>query len=77
MKGFVKAMDNLPKLVKIILALPVLDIVWAVYRLCRSISKHSTLGIVLAIIMIIVCPVLFWLVDIITIILSNRVLWID
>ena len=77
MKGLVKSMDNLPKLVKIILALPVIDIVWAVYRLCRSIAKKSVLGIVLAVIMLIVCPAIFWLVDIITIILTDRVLWID
>jgi len=77
MKGLVKAFDGLPKLVKFILALPVLDIVWAFYRLARSINKGSVLGIVLAIIMIFVCPALFWIVDIITILLSNKVLWID
>lgn len=77
MKDFVKAMDKLPKLVKILLALPVLDIVWAIYRLCRSGAKKHTLGVVLAVVMIVVCASLFWLVDIITIILDDKVLWID
>lgn len=77
MKGFVKAMDKLPVLVKVILALPVLDIIWAIYRLCKSISKHNTLGIVLAIVMLILCPAIFWLVDIITILVADKVLWID
>jgi len=77
MKGLVKSFDNLPKLVKIILALPVLDIVWAFYRLARSVSKGSVLGIILAIVMIFVCPAIFWVVDIITIILLNKVLWIN
>ena len=77
MKGLVKSFDKLPKLVKVLLALPILDIVWAFYRLARSISKGSLLGIILAIIMIFVCPAIFWIVDIITIILANRVLWID
>lgn len=77
MKGIVKAFDGLPKIVKFILALPVLDIVWAVYRLCRSLSKNNVLGIVLAIIMLFVCPAIFWLVDMITILLANKVLWID
>ena len=45
MKELVAAMDKLPKLVKIILALPGLDIVWNVYRLVRSIAKKSMLGI--------------------------------
>ncbi len=77
MKGIVKAFDGLPKIVKFILALPALDIVWAVYRLCRSLNKNNVLGIVLAIIMLFVCPVIFWLVDMITILLANKVLWID
>jgi hypothetical protein len=77
MKGLVKSFDKLPKLAKIILALPILDIVWAFYRLFRSINKGSGLGIVLAIVMIFVCPAIFWIVDIITIILANKVLWID
>jgi len=77
MKGIVKAFDGLPKIVKFILALPVFDIVCAVYRLCRSLNKNNVLGIVLAIIMLFVCPAIFWLVDMITILLANKVLWID
>lgn len=77
MKELIKSFDNLPKLVKIILALPVLDIVWAIYRLCKSIDKGNFIGIILAIVLIIVCPVILWILDLITIILSNKVLWID
>ena len=77
MKDLVKTFDNWPKLVKIILALPVLDIVWAIYRLCKSISKGNVLGIVLGIVLLLLCPTIFWVVDIITIILFNKVLWID
>ena len=77
MKGLIKSFDKLPKLVKIIFALPVLDIIWAVYRLCRSISKGNLLGIVLAILMLAICPAIFWLVDIITILLTDKVIWLD
>ncbi len=77
MKGLVKAFDGLPRIVKFILALPVLDIVWAIYRLCRSLSKKSTIGTVLAIVMLFLCPAIFWLVDMITILVANKVLWID
>ena len=77
MNELVKSMDGLPKIVKVILALPVLDIVWAIYRLCKSISKNSVVGIVLAVLMLIFCPVILWVVDIITIIVSDKVLWID
>ena len=77
MKELIKSFDNLPKIVKIILALPVLDIVWAIYRLLRSIEKGNFLGIILAIILLIVCPVILWILDIITIIVADKVLWID
>ena len=77
MKSLVKAFDSLPKWVKVILALPVLDIVWAVYRLCRSLSNNNALGIVLAILMLLICPTLFWLVDIITLLVMGKVVWLD
>ncbi len=77
MSGLIKTFDEFPKIVKILLALPFLDIVWAVYRLCKSIEKNNAVGIVLAILMLIFCPTLFWIVDLITIICMDKVLWID
>ena len=77
MKSLIKSFDNLPKLVKLIFALPGLDIIWGVYRLIRSINKGNLLGILLGIIMLAVCPAIFWIVDIITILLADKVLWID
>ncbi len=75
MDSFVKAFDGLPKAVKIILAIPFLDIIWVIYRLCKSIAANHTLGIVLAILFIFIGIPFLWLVDIITIILYDRVLW--
>ena len=77
MSELIKTFDKLPKLVKVILALPVLDIVWAVYRLCRSLEKKSAIGIVLAILMLFFCPAIFWLVDIITLLVIDKIVWID
>ena len=77
MKDIIKAFDNLPTIVKVILALPGLDIVWAVYRLCRSIDKNNTDGIILGVLMILLCPVIFWILDIISLIAYDKVLWID
>lgn len=77
MQEYINAFDNLPLVAKIIFALPMLDILWAIYRLCKSLSKQNTVGIVLAVLMLIVCPALFWLVDIITLAFTGKVLWID
>ena len=51
MQEYINAFDNLPLVVKIIFALPMLDILWAIYRLCKSLSKQNTVGIVLAVLM--------------------------
>lgn len=77
MRDIIKFFDGLPLIVKIIFALPFLDILWAVYRLCRSIDRENALGIVLAVLMLFFCPAIFWIVDIITLIVREEVLWID
>lgn len=77
MNAFVKGMDNLGLVWKLIFALPFLDIIWNIYRLMRSVDKGSVLGIVLAIILIVIGWSFLWILDIITILLSRRVLWID
>ncbi len=77
MNQIISSFDSLPKWAKIVLALPFLDIVWAVYRLCKSISKNNTLGIILAILMLFICPTIMWIVDIVTIIAFDKVIWID
>ena len=77
MKGFTKWMASAPKWLKIVLALPFLDFVWNVNRLFRSIVKKSTIGIVLGVILLLFGWAFMWVLDIITIALSNKVLWID
>ena len=53
MKDIIRAIDNLPFIVKLILALPGLAVFWAVYRLFRSIDKQNVLGIVLAAVLLV------------------------
>lgn len=77
MKDIIRAIDNLPFIVKLILALPGLAVVWAIYRLLRSLDKNNVVGIVLAVILIVAGPTFFWIVDIITLLLKGNVWWID
>ena len=77
MKDIIKAVDNLPLIVKIIFALPGLAVVWAIYRLLRSLEKKNTLGIVLAIVLIFAGPTFFWVIDLICLLLNGKVWWID
>ena len=77
MKSFIKAIDDLPALVKLILALPGLDIVWVIYRLLRSLVKNNILGVIVAVVAIVVGLPWLWLVDIICILLNGKVWWVD
>lgn len=75
--NFVKTMDELPLIVKIILAIPALDIIWVVYRLVKSLNKKSTIGVVLALVLLFFGWPFLWLLDIIFIVLRGQVLWVD
>ena len=77
MKDLIKTIDNLPKLIKLILAIPALDIIWVVYRLMRSFVKNNMLGVVIAVVLIIVGLPWLWLIDLICIALNDKVWWID
>lgn len=73
----VKWLKEQPKWLQIVLALPGLDIVWWVWRLLLSVEKKNTLGTVLAIVLLVVGLPFAWLIDIITLLLQDKVLWFD
>ena len=75
MKDLIKAIDELPLLIKVILAIPALDIVWGIYRICRSVDKNNTAGIVVSVILLFV-PFM-WLVDILMILMKGNVWCLD
>ena len=77
MKGLIKTLDNLPLIVKLILCIPLLDIVWSVYKLCRSITKNNVLGIILAVLTIVPDAAFIWLIDLLTLLLTGKVWWLD
>lgn len=44
MRDLIKAFDELPLIVKVILCIPMLDIVWSIYKICRSANKSNVVG---------------------------------
>lgn len=77
MKDIIKTVEGLPLIVKLILALPCLDVVWAVVRVIRSLAKNNLVGTVIAILLIVVGLPFVWLFDIICILLKGNIWWID
>ena len=72
MKKFVKSMNNLPLLLKLILALPALDIVWSVARVCNGLAKKDLVWTIIGILTIVPGAVFMWLVDIVLILLRGK-----
>lgn len=77
MKDIIKTVEGLPLIVKLILALPCLDVVWAVVRVIRSLAKNNLVGTIIAILLIVVGLPFVWLFDIICILLKGNIWWID
>ncbi|MBQ8425868.1 MAG: hypothetical protein IJX17_07650 [Clostridia bacterium] len=72
MKNFINSMDNLPWLVKILLCLPVLDLIWGIYRLIKGIDEKSVLKIIFGIVWIITGFAILWIIDIVCTIIFKR-----
>lgn len=76
MDEYIESFDKMPVWAKILLALPVVDIVWGIYRLFKSIKNQYTLGVVLAIVLILFAS--FWfIVDIVAIAVQGKILWFE
>ena len=77
MKKLVKTLEGFPWIIRVILT-----IVWGVYgnllRLFRSLAAKNTVGVVLAVLLLI-CGgfAILWIIDIIMVIFGKRVWWID
>ena len=71
MKELIKAFDNLPLIIKVILAIPALDVVWAIYRIVRAVAEKDTTAIIVAIVLFFI-PIM-WLIDIVMILLQGNV----
>lgn len=74
MKDLISALDNLPLVVKIILAV-FLDIVWHIYRIMKSVDTNNTTALIVSIILLFI-PFM-GIIDLIVLILKGEVLYLD
>ena len=72
MKDFIKAIDNLPKILKLILCIPVLDIIWAIYRIVKGVYKKNVILTVIGILWIVPGAAFCWVFDLITVLLYGN-----
>ena len=77
LKKLIDSVDSLPRIVKIILALPGLDIIWAIYRLLRSIVAGNAVGIIVAAVILLFSPAFLWIIDLLCIVFKGKIWSID
>jgi len=77
MNDYVKAIDNLPFLFKLILALPVLDgIIYGIYRIAKGLHTNNMLMVIVGFIWIFAGATILWVIDIISVIMYGKVVFI-
>lgn len=72
MKNLVKSFDNLPLIIKLILCLPVLNLAYAIYRICKGADQKNTLMLIAGIVWIFLGTTVLWLVDFICTIIYKK-----
>lgn len=63
---FVKWMDELPFVVKVIFCLPLLDITWAIYRIIKGAELKNNGLLIVGILWIVLGWNILWIIDIVT-----------
>lgn len=77
MKGLVKTIEGLPKIAKIILAIPALDIVWAIYRIVKGVAYKNYVTLIAGILWIFPGIFIGWLLDIVALLMKDKVFFSD
>ena len=73
----IKAFDNLPFIVKVIFALPFLNIVWAVYRIIKGACTNNTTMLVVGILWIVLGASICWILDLVFLLLGKNPLFTE
>lgn len=72
LRDLTRTVDKLPQLIKIILCLPFLDIVWAIYRIVKGVAEKNVVTILIGVIWVIGGCTITWVFDLITTIMYGH-----
>ena len=77
MKDLISAFDKLPKIVKFILALPGLDVVWAVYRIVKGIAYKNYVTLIAGLVWLFAGWAILWIIDLVSILLKDSLFFAE
>lgn len=69
---FVKWMDELPFIGKLLLSLPIVDLTWAIYRIIKGVHNKNNGLLIVGILWVVFGSYALWLVDFITTIILGK-----
>lgn len=69
---FVKWMDDLPYIAKVLFCLPVIDLTWAIYRIIKGVEMKNNGLFIVGILWIIFGSWAIWLIDLITTLIQGK-----
>lgn len=75
MKAYCKWMEHLPRIAKILLCLPIVNILWGIYRIFSVFTNFNVLRLILGIIWFFCGPVFLWILDLIWMLVFGHILW--
>lgn len=72
MKDIIKSVNGLPLIVKLLLCIPIVEIVYSVCRVINGVANKSVLWIVIGILTIVPGAAFMWLVDLICVLVNGH-----
>ena len=72
--GYVKWMDELSKVLKIVFAIFYLDLTWMVYRIIKKANDKNWTMMAVWIVIAVLLGWVWWIVDLVTLITKNEVI---
>ena len=75
MKGLVKWFEDAPLWLKVVFALPFLDIIWAVFRIVKGVVKGKISLVLIGILWILLGWGILWVIDLVSVIIKKHPIW--
>ena len=75
MASYMKWLESRSWLVRILFCLPIVDILWGVYRLFGAITTKNWPRLVLAILWIIIAGEIGWIFDLVCMLITGHIFW--
>lgn len=72
---FTNWMERQSLLVKLLLCIPVLDVVWGIYRLFKALVEKDTLKLIIAILLLVPGTTITWIIDLVWVLTKGTGFW--